>query len=88
VKFSADVSQQERVSNEKHYGVLSTLTYRPVVPFLHDFAIESGTDIQFQENKSDRYLTNQRTRTSQTRGQDFDFNMAMSSLVSGCHVTQ
>lgn len=75
VKFSADVSQQERVSNEKHYGVLSTLTYRPVVPFLHDFAIESGTDIQFQENKSDRYLTNQRTRTSQTRGQDFDFNI-------------
>lgn len=75
VTFSANVSQQERVSNEKHYGVLSTLTYRPVVPFLHDFAIEAGADIEFQENRSNRYLTNQRVRTSQTRSQNFDFNV-------------
>ncbi|MFZ1853080.1 MAG: TonB-dependent receptor [Nitrosomonas sp.] len=75
VKFSANVSQQNRVTQEQQYGLLSTFTYRPVVPFLRDFAVETGVDIQFQENKSKRFLTDQRVRTSQTRDQRFDFNI-------------
>lgn len=75
VKFSAGATQQERVTRENHYGVISTLTYRPIIPVIHDFALEGGFDAQFQENRSLRYLTNQRVRQQQTRNQDFDFNV-------------
>jgi iron complex outermembrane receptor protein len=72
VKFSAAVSQQERITNETHYGAISTLTWRPAVPRLDDFAIEGGIDVQQQDNESERYLGTARVRQRQTRDQAFD----------------
>lgn len=75
VRFSANVSQQERIVEELQYGATTSLTYHPAITGLDDFSVEVGFDVQQQENKSTRYLTNNRVRTSQTRNQDFDFQV-------------
>ncbi|MDU9397073.1 TonB-dependent receptor [Pseudomonas sp. zfem003] len=74
-RYWRTVSQQERVADETQYGALSSLTWRPVVSGLHDFALEGGAEVQRQENESLRYRTSQRTRLAQTRDQRFDLNI-------------
>ena len=64
--------QQERFNDEDQYGAISSLTWRPEVQGLYDFALEGGADIQRQEVVSERYLTDKRVRTAQTRDQVFD----------------
>ena len=75
VRFSAGVSQQNRKVEEQHTGALTTLTYRPVVSWLKDLAIEGGLDAQWQDNKSWRYTTANRVTVSKTRDQRFDFDI-------------
>lgn len=75
VTFSSNVAQQERLAEEIQYGAMTTLTYRPIISWLDDFSLESGFDVQYQNNKSYRYLTKNRVRTSQTRAQEFDFEI-------------
>ena len=75
VRFSENVSQQERYTKENHIGALSTLTWRPEVDWANEFALMGGVSAEFQDNESDRYLTNQRIRQSQTRGQQFDLDI-------------
>jgi len=72
VKFSAAVAQQERLTDETHYGAITTLTWRPAVAALHDFAVEAGLDVQQQDNESRRYTNLARVRQSQTRDQAFE----------------
>lgn len=72
VKFSAAVAQQERLTDETHYGAITTLTWRPVVTVLHDFTVEAGLDVQQQDNESVRYTNLARVRQTQTRDQVFD----------------
>lgn len=67
-------SQQERDTYETQYGALTSLTWRPEVNGLYDFALEGGADVQQQQNKSERYKTKSRVRQSQTRDQAFDFD--------------
>lgn len=67
-------SQQERDTYETQYGALTSLTWRPEVNRLYDFALEGGADVQQQQNKSERYKTKSRVRQSQTRDQAFDFD--------------
>lgn len=67
-------AQQERNNYETQYGALTSLTWRPQVSWLHAFALEGGTDVQKQENRSERYRTVQRVRQAQTRDQRFDFD--------------
>ncbi|MGZ9706148.1 MULTISPECIES: TonB-dependent receptor [Pseudomonas] len=67
-------AQQERDAYETQYGALTSLTWRPVVSGLYHFALEGGTDIQRQQNTSERYRTLDRARQAQTRDQQFDFN--------------
>lgn len=74
VTFSASQVQQERVTNERHTGYLTTLTWRPEVSFLHRFALEGGFNQEWQDNESERYSTNKRVRTAKTRDQQFDFD--------------
>ncbi|MBK5006921.1 TonB-dependent receptor [Pseudomonas sp. S60] len=59
---------------ETQYGAITSLTWRPEVEWLHAFALEGGSDMQKQENRSERYNTINRVRQTQTRDQDFDFN--------------
>jgi iron complex outermembrane receptor protein len=73
VKFSANVSQQNRINEEIQYGAISTLTYHPSVAWLKDFSVETGVDVQYQDNKSYRYNTVNRVATAQTRNQEFGF---------------
>jgi iron complex outermembrane recepter protein len=74
IRFSANVSQQNRINEEIQYGAISTLTYHPTVAWLKDFSVETGVDVQYQENKSFRYNTINRTPTAQTRNQEFGFH--------------
>ncbi len=74
--YGQGTTPQERAIQETHHGVIGTLTWRPVVSGLHDLAIESGVDAEWQDNKSQRYNISQRVRTAQTRDQQFDFNIA------------
>lgn len=67
-------SQQERDAYETQYGALTSLTWRPEVSWLYDFALEGGADTQQQRNKSERYRTKDRARLAQTRDQQFDFD--------------
>ncbi|MEY4767613.1 MAG: hypothetical protein RL637_252 [Pseudomonadota bacterium] len=73
VTFSANVSQQNRITEEIQYGAITSLTYHPKIEWLNDFSIETGFDVQYQDNKSSRYLTANRIVNSQTRDQQFDF---------------
>lgn len=67
-------SQQERDAYETQYGALTSLTWRPEVSWLYDFALEGGADVQQQQNKSERYRTKYRARLATTRDQQFDFD--------------
>ena len=74
VTFAAASSQQERVTNERHKGYLTSLTWRPQVNFLHKFALEVGYNQEWQDNESERYRTVERIRAAKTRDQQFDFD--------------
>ncbi|WP_230202276.1 TonB-dependent receptor [Pseudomonas syringae] len=67
-------SQQERDTYETQYGALTSLTWHPEVSWLYDFALEGGTDVQHQQNQSERYRTRDRARLATTRDQQFDFD--------------
>lgn len=70
VKFSAGASQQERIVLETHRGLLGSLTWR-ADPKL---SLEGGLQREWQDNASERYLTANQVRTSQTRDQRFAFD--------------
>ncbi len=71
VRFSASVPQQRRLTEEWQYGATAALHYHPQVDFLHGLMFEAGGDVQVQDNKSLRWLTDRRTLTRQTRDQGF-----------------
>ncbi len=73
VRFAERFSQQERITEENHYGAITTMTYRPEVAILDDLVLEGGFDFQQQDNKSIRYVTADRDRQRQSRHQEFDF---------------
>lgn len=75
VQFSAGVAQQERYTNESHVGARATLSWRPQVQALHEFALEGGVDTERQDNVSKRYLSAARVQTSQTRDQAWRFHI-------------
>ncbi len=76
VKFSAATSQQNRVTQEQHYGASSTLGFVPQVDGLAHLQLELGASIEKQDNESRRYLAKERVITSQTRDQHYDLSVA------------
>lgn len=74
VKFSAGASQQRRVTNEDHYGVLAALHYHSSVAGMPLMA-ELGGDMQWQDDESLRYNSVARVPTAQTRDQKFKLNL-------------
>ena len=88
VRFSQQAGQQERYVDETHYGLINTLTYRPVVSGVYSLAIEGGFDAQWQENKSERYKTVNRLRTLKNRDQDFDFDIYGAYVQAVIRVTE
>lgn len=71
VRFSAAGVQQERGNDEQQRGAIATLTWRPKVPWAHEFTLEGGLDAQWQSNAAQRYRAAERVRTSQFRDWDF-----------------
>ena len=76
VTFAAGGNHNERLTEEEHKGALSTLTWRPDVSWAHEFSLMGGLSAEWQNNESRRYLVDlDRNRTSQTRNQNFDFDI-------------
>ncbi len=71
VRFSANVAQQRRLTQEWQYGGTLALHYHASNALM----IEAGGDVQVQDNKSLRWLTNRRILTSQTRDQKFSLTV-------------
>ena len=80
VRFSASVSQQERLTSETQVGAATTLSWRPRMlasrAGLHDLALQGGVDIESQDNISQRYTTAERVRGTQTRDQAYTLHVA------------
>lgn len=77
LRYSNTTSQQERVIDETHAGVLSSVTYRPglaLTDWLKDLAIEAGVNAEHQDDKSPRYSTLNKVRVTTTRDQKFTLN--------------
>ncbi|SEN09815.1 iron complex outermembrane recepter protein [Sphingomonas gellani] len=75
VRFSANVAQQRRYTDERQYGTVAALHWHPVVPFLHDLMIEGGGDVQWQHNVSQRWTADRRVLVARTRDQQFDLTV-------------
>lgn len=74
VKFSAAVAQQNRVTEELHFGASTVLTWRPAVAWAEALTVEGGLDVQKQKNTSQRWTGDKQVRTTQTRDQHFTFD--------------
>lgn len=74
VKFSAAASQQRRLTEEDHYGLSSALHWHGNVGGMH-LMLETGGDVQWQDNRSLRWLSVERVPTSQTRDQQYDLTV-------------
>ncbi|WP_298090205.1 TonB-dependent receptor [uncultured Sphingomonas sp.] len=71
VRFSADVAQQRRLTDEQQYGVVTGLHWHAA-----DWLMaEAGGDVQWQHNRSLRWTTDRRAIVSATRDQDFDLTV-------------
>lgn len=77
LRYSSTTSQQERIIDETHYGVLATATYRPqwqALDWMKDLALEGGVSVERQEDQSPRYNTVDKVRVTQTRDHQFTFD--------------
>ncbi|WP_294288238.1 TonB-dependent receptor [uncultured Sphingomonas sp.] len=71
VRFSANVAQQQRLTDEQQYGFVTGLHWHAA-----DWLMaEAGGDVQWQQNRSLRYTTNRRQIVAATRDQDFDLDV-------------
>lgn len=75
VRFSAAVSQQERIAQEKHTGMRSAMTLRPNVSALASLSVEWGAEAEWQDNIIERYTTANRLRVAQSQSQQYTFNV-------------
>ena len=72
VRFSANVAQQRRLTQEQHYGVVAGVHWHAAGWLM----AEAGGDVQWQHNRSLRWTTDRRIITAPTRDQDFDLTVA------------
>jgi len=74
VKFSAGASQQRRLTKEDHHGFSTALHWHGELggaPLM----LEAGGNVEWQDNRSLRWLSVSRVPTSQTRDQQFDLSV-------------
>ncbi len=74
VKFSAGASQQRRLTKEDHHGISSALHWHGSLGGMM-LMLEAGGDVEWQDNRSLRWLSVRRAPTSQTRDQQFDLTV-------------
>lgn len=71
VKFSTGGAQQNRITKEEHFGLISNFS---LYPKSDKIRYEFGFEYQHQDNISQRYLAVERVATSKTRDQKFDID--------------
>lgn len=74
VKFSAQASQQRRLTKEDHRGIASALHWHGSLGGMM-LMLEAGGDVEWQDNRSLRWLSVRRAPTTQTRSQQFDLTV-------------
>ncbi|QDD67275.1 TonB-dependent receptor [Herbaspirillum seropedicae] len=77
LRYSSTTSQQERLIDETHYGLMTTATYRPqwkTLEGMNDLALEGGFNVERQEDQSPRFNTVNQVRVTQTRDHHFTFD--------------
>ncbi|WP_233149248.1 TonB-dependent receptor [Herbaspirillum camelliae] len=77
LRYSSTTSQQERLIDETHYGLMTTATYRPrwkALEGMSDLALEGGLNVERQEDQSPRFSTVNKVRVTQTRDHHFTFD--------------
>ena len=77
LRYSLLASQQERIIDERHVGVLASLTYRPQAlsaAWARGMSVEVGANAEHQQDRSPRYSTVDKVRKATTRDQRFDFD--------------
>ncbi|WP_343722084.1 TonB-dependent receptor [Herbaspirillum seropedicae] len=77
LRYSSTTSQQERLIDETHYGLMTTATYRPqwkALEGMNDLALEGGFNVERQEDQSPRFNTVNKVRVTQTRDHHFTFD--------------
>lgn len=77
LRYAITASQQERVIDEAHTGLLASLTYRPrdaAVGWLRNATLEAGVSAEHQNDASPRYNTLNQVRVATTRDQHFRFD--------------
>lgn len=74
VKFSAGAAQQRRYTAEDHTGLSSALHWHGAAGGV-GLMVEGGGNVEWQDNRSARWLAVNRVPTSQTRDQQFDLTV-------------
>lgn len=78
LRYAVTSSQQERVIDEIHTGLVASVTYRPGwggSQWLGGASLEAGVSAEHQNNASPRYNTLNKVRVSSTRDQYFQFDI-------------
>ncbi|MGC1271872.1 MAG: TonB-dependent receptor [Croceibacterium sp.] len=74
VKFSANASQQRRLTQEDHQGLATALHWHGMLGAM-PLMLEAGGSVEWQDNRSLRWLAVNRVATSQTRDQQYDLTV-------------
>lgn len=74
VKFSAGASQQRRLTAEDHHGLSTALHWHGSLAGA-PLMLEAGGNVEWQDNRSLRWLSVLRVPTSQTRDQQYDLTV-------------
>lgn len=77
LRYAITASQQERVLDEAHSGLLGSVTYRPRdsgIAWLRNATLEAGVSAEQQNDASPRYNTVNQVRVATTRDQRFHFD--------------
>lgn len=70
LRYAVTASQQERMIDERHMGLIASATYRPSALL----ALETGVSAEHQNDRSPRYNTVDQVRVATTRDQRFRFD--------------
>lgn len=74
VKFSAGAAQQRRLTQEDHRGLTTAVHWHGTLGAM-PLMLEAGGSVEWQDNRSLRWLAVDRVTTSQTRDQQYDLTV-------------
>lgn len=74
VRFTEAGAQQERYNKETHYGLLSSLSWKPAADWARTLTLEGGAELQRQDNVNRRNRTVERVPVLALRDWDYTFN--------------